>query len=893
MAIRILFLVTIFTPLLVHAADLSRLSWGMENTGKEQIFLIDHYTSGVIEGVPGEDIHPISELPLRRTPVVVAVLDTGVDESHPVLEGALARPGFNAIDGTTNVKDNHGHGTHVAGIIAGRTSAGGFSGVSSSALILPIRVIQSGPNAPIRPQGLTERSGTALTENVAKGIMHAISRRAEIIHLSLAWPASIRSKSVDEAMEFARKKGIIVVASAGNDSTQALVYPCLYSNVVCVGAHGPDGAFTHFSNYGPMVDLLAPGISILSSWPLAKAPMTFAGQNGYEFRNGTSMAAPFVSGALAELLSLGIPPGEAVNRILLSARATKKESRFRSEVIGIPPQGPEPVQKESRFGNLDLGLAYRMKPAPLILPESKAPLVIEWDGNAISKKITVPWINRWADARDVSIRIQNRAFHFDLVRTGERFEVSLDYPIKFSSESFVSIPAEVRIAGQETRVFSIPITLSRVIHERSIPEFATVHTFPDFNPDRSMSIRSVIPVAPLTTQSHLFLKDGPEGLTVYLLAENRSLRKTILRDLESGRLLNWYGLPDESFQAIFATQTSPQERPSFLLVFFDAGLRIQEQIRIGTETTVFPENFRFVRTEGRYLPHFISHGLTPKPDLPPFDPWNPDFKDEKRPRLYRLGKEGLRIIPFEKDETPLLFLKDDIVLTSKGSGYLQNYRIHRIADGRILESNPLELPNYRLLAGLIETRSSVPLDETRNPCTYLSGRSTPGSLRVSSIACPRSSDLVLGRPSPLDSLMSVLGVYTARGGISFFTESHFDLIFHPADRGRPFATSLNRYSYIPSMVFSKNFFPISARKNAGQSLAGVYLPANLANDFISEVLVADTETRRILHPVGLRLKATGNCKAVGNLALEEDKTDYRMIFWCGNNRIEIPVTIPE
>ncbi|NDG85421.1 MAG: hypothetical protein EBX52_10365 [Proteobacteria bacterium] len=299
------------------------LAWGMLNTGAPQQLLIDHFTDGVIQGVAGEDVRippdpvPGSAARSGKKTVIVAVLDTGVDDSHPALKHALHLPGFNAINGSSDVRDSHGHGTHISGIIAARDDGSGFHGVAESALIYPVKVVQTGPNAPIRPQDLSAGAGTALTENVAKGIENAIDQGAQVIHLSLAWPETIHSESVDRAMARAAAAHLIVVSSAGNDSTLARVYPCVYENVICVGAHGPDGAFTHFSNHGPMVDLLAPGISILSTWPMGKAPVTFAGGVGYEFRNGTSMAAPFVTGAVAELLARGIPPEEVRSRLLL------------------------------------------------------------------------------------------------------------------------------------------------------------------------------------------------------------------------------------------------------------------------------------------------------------------------------------------------------------------------------------------------------------------------------------------------------------------------------------------------------------------------------------------------------------------------------------------------
>jgi hypothetical protein len=898
MAIDLRSILPLLLPLAAQATDLSGLSWGLHNEGESQQILIDHYTSGVIEGVAGEDIRPIRADSLPRIPVVVAVLDTGVDESHPALSGSLMLPGFNAIDGSSKVKDSHGHGTHVSGIIAGRRTDRGFEGVSRHAFILPIRVIQSGPNAPIRPQELEGAAGTALTENVAKGIHHAIERGAHIIHLSLAWPASIRSKSVDDSIALAEKKGVLVVASAGNDSTHAMVYPCLYASVICVGAHGPDGAFTHFSNHGPMVDILAPGVSILSAWPLSKNPVMFAGQTGYEFRNGTSMAAPFVTGALAELISLGIPPNEAKNRLFLSSRSTRTTSLFRTELGRLSGERPDPVRKQSRFGNLDLERAVSLKPAPLIVPARKDPVSVDWRGKSRTESLVIPWINLWTEAHDVEILVAGRRFPFKRIRTGERVRVSLDIPVSKDSESQLLLPAKVMIKGREEVTFSIPVSLVHVIEENAIPEAAIIHAFPDFRPTETMSIRSVIPVAPLTTHGHLFLEDESSGLKAHLLAKGNRPRSALLKGRRSADLLNWYALPDGSFQALFAIESDADSRPFFQFVRLDPELREVGETRLGTETTVFPENFRFVLSDGAYLPHFISHGFTPKPDLPPFDPWNPEFRDERRMRFYRLGADGLRVIPLEASETPLLFLESDSVIVSSGSGYLQTYRILTFKDGRVLERKDLELPAYRLLAGLVETRPAIPLDGSSPDRLFLVGRSSPGNLRISSISrnAPGTfgTDRILAAPSSLDSLMGVAGVFMNGGKASFFAESHYDLIYLPADGTRPFSSSLNRYSYIPSMITSKNLFPVPVARGYGKpSLPGIYSPASLLTDQISEIRIADPDARRILTPLEFRMRAGGSCRSIGNLLPDESGGKSRIAFWCGEKLVEIPIRIRE
>ena len=95
--------------------------------------------------------------------------------------------------------------------------------------------------------------------------------------------------------------------------------------MICVASHGADGALSHFSNYGPWVDVAAPGLGILSTWPMAKKSAVFTEVAGFEYKNGTSMASPFVAGVLAELLSRGYSADEARARLYAGACAVRSQ----------------------------------------------------------------------------------------------------------------------------------------------------------------------------------------------------------------------------------------------------------------------------------------------------------------------------------------------------------------------------------------------------------------------------------------------------------------------------------------------------------------------------------------------------------------------------------------
>jgi hypothetical protein len=205
--------------------------------------------------------------------VIIAIIDTGVNSSQPDLAGKVL-PGYNYVVDNNNSEDDNGHGTHVAGIAAaiGNNSTG-IAGMDWSAKILPIKVLNS--------FGM----GSALS--VSQGIIYAVDHGAKIINLSLGFTTN--PTLVANAVEYAYQHGVTVVASTGN-TNGAVTYPAALPHVIAVGAVDNEGNRWSLSNYGPEIDLVAPGVDIYST-----------NRSGYGTRTGTSMAAAHVSG-LAALL---------------------------------------------------------------------------------------------------------------------------------------------------------------------------------------------------------------------------------------------------------------------------------------------------------------------------------------------------------------------------------------------------------------------------------------------------------------------------------------------------------------------------------------------------------------------------------------------------------------
>lgn len=238
---------------------------------------------------------------------VIAVVDTGVDGTHPDLAGRLV-PGVDLVDPGTPAGvsvDPNGHGTHVAGIAAAATDNGvGISGTAPGAMIMPVRVLDA--------------TGAGNDEVIAEGIAWAVANGADVINLSLAESGFVARLSkngpLNAAIREADAAGVVVVAAAGNDGSRRQSYR-IRVPVLVVNASSQDGTAATFSNTGDIRAVAAPGVGILSTAPTAPTTIWPDGSAGYEPLDGTSMAAPLVAGIAAMLVEQGLSPAEVRDRI--------------------------------------------------------------------------------------------------------------------------------------------------------------------------------------------------------------------------------------------------------------------------------------------------------------------------------------------------------------------------------------------------------------------------------------------------------------------------------------------------------------------------------------------------------------------------------------------------
>jgi len=252
-------------PYLVDLPDaLPQNQWGVFKTGLPSLWA---HGSGGADGVG------------------IAIVDTGIDDyvnPHPDLAGNVAA-GYDFVDQDNDPTDFgasadlYGHGTHVAGIAAATSNASGLAGVAYCSALLIVRTLDctAGDDCP----------GTF--EDIADGIQWAADNGGDIINLSLG--GTDPSQAVRTAVQYAIAQGAIVVAASGNDGQSLLRYPARYPETIAVGASDPNDDVASFSNYGPELDVVAPGVDIYSTFP---GPT-------YADLDGTSMATPFVAGVAA------------------------------------------------------------------------------------------------------------------------------------------------------------------------------------------------------------------------------------------------------------------------------------------------------------------------------------------------------------------------------------------------------------------------------------------------------------------------------------------------------------------------------------------------------------------------------------------------------------------
>ncbi len=291
---------------------------------------------GGVSGLVGADIGATAAWNVTHgNNMIIAVLDSGIDP-HGELAGRIL-PGINVPDGNNITLDECNHGTHVAGIIAASgNNATGMAGLSWNARLLPVVVVNG---------------CTGFEANVASGLTWAVDHGARLVNMSLQFYAF--NPVFLQAVQYANAQGALMVAATGNSSNGNVAAPAKWNETIAVAATDNLDQRASFSNFGPEVDIAAPGVNV---WSLS-------GTTNYAFKSGTSMSAPHVTGAAALLWSYNPSLTRDQVRALLIAGAKD---------LGDP--GTDPFYGA---GRLDIAASIALAPPPTIPEDLDANGVID------------------------------------------------------------------------------------------------------------------------------------------------------------------------------------------------------------------------------------------------------------------------------------------------------------------------------------------------------------------------------------------------------------------------------------------------------------------------------------------------------------------------------------
>jgi len=321
-----------------------------------QAFALGEYeNSWGVDHIEADLVHPT----YTGDGIKVAIIDTGINYNHPDLAANYAG-GYDFVNNDSDPLDDNGHGTHVSGTVAAVADGNGVIGTSPTAGLYGLKVLDS--------------AGSGYYSDIAAAIQWATNNEDPIHIASLSLGGSTDSQTLHDAIIAADNAGLLIIAAAGNDGNPPgkgdnMSYPAKYNEVLSVGATDENDNRASFSSTGSELDIMAPGVSILSTY-----------QDGYAYASGTSMATPHVSGVAALIYaSDGALSNSDVKQILINT---------------ADDLGPSGWDSKYGYGLVDADGAVAAEPEPTNeLPS--VTITSPSDGDAVSGTVTVS-----ADASD-------------------------------------------------------------------------------------------------------------------------------------------------------------------------------------------------------------------------------------------------------------------------------------------------------------------------------------------------------------------------------------------------------------------------------------------------------------------------------------------------------------
>lgn len=472
--------------------------WYLEQSGVSGQDQITDIRSVPIPASDSSDIDLPGSLNVKKPMSIIAILDQGIDFQHPVFtmnflpeeldperrrfcQRQIDRSGeakcpqkllhrrMKDFSGSGTTRDNLGHGTKMAGMIALALRHPKLRPAAGHIQVLSIKVMS-------RAGGIN-----GYAKNIVEGIKYAVQQGADVINMSLGWPNIAEHPDVQSVIEDAYKAGVIFVASAGNASTNDSGRPCSLKHVLCVGASTQSGHLASFSDRGGFVDILAPGHQIMTSIPLVidqlvrqqssfgiharppqcltwkrDEPMSpqFSFVDGFDKIYGSSPSAPLVSLAAA-LTKLSFPDArsdEVLARIFAGARLPLDEGA-------------------SLKGVLSIAGALSAKPQSVVMPDFKTMDMLRYDSATKSFQIPLNIKNYWAKTEGlVDVRLD--VFSQGKVKRSQTWQIDME-----AFESRILSTAVRNYLPSDSSVIDLKVSISAGLQTERYSH--KVHLFQD------------------------------------------------------------------------------------------------------------------------------------------------------------------------------------------------------------------------------------------------------------------------------------------------------------------------------------------------------------------------------------------------------------------------------
>ena len=737
-----------FIVLSLFANDFVPLQWHLKNTGQKISVFVTFTQAFESLGLAGEDLN-IIDIPFAPKDIKIAVIDSGLDLTHPDLKNSiLYKPEECAelekfkdclkstaqkicveqfkntdVDGNGYILDCHGqdfstqlfpkskssplitdsdgHGTHVAGLISAK---GKVLGAAPLVQILPIKV------------ALSTNSFTSYntkTGQILEALKYAISERVDIINFSLGWRFDFNDPEFKRHLELADELGIIVIAAGGNSAHDAPVYPCAYETVLCVGSYDNQGNLSAFSNFGPQIDLLAPGSFLLSTWPQNIRSRVFNQSDQYEYISGTSQSTPLVTALTARLLSQGLSVDETKLRLRLGTRPLKEKGLI-------------------RHGKVDYQRSLETKLTSLVEFKAKGPILYQYFDHQTERSFVLALKNKSTlQASNIQIKLIHPTFQFEDIfieklAADEVFEKRLPFSINEFENGQSLLKLHIH-SDDEDKVIMMNL---RPIHL--------------ITPDADISNTIKAPIVghkPLS-QIKQVRNFVDKKLHFFGIAQNEIYLLVRIKDkyFQSRGIKAPKDYDLNELRQIYQVDLSPTQKQRYILLFTKRISQTSEKhqfVVVNTKGEVLPELiapkntyqndeltmpgiFDWIVWNGKKVPAWIGFGTYPKKYQPKPTPFNRNPRELKGYGLFLLTHDGLDMIEVKGKYFPLKKLYSDqgfYFIATNSLNYSKEYKVYKF-DGQLEEISDLRISPYHDLSSFKDLEC---FQESSSICTQFFG----------------------------------------------------------------------------------------------------------------------------------------------------------------------------